>query len=156
MTAPIYDIDTGGTVSLSAATAKSILGAKAHANSGLLLESFWLGLTGVTASEVPGSVELCYCTFGANPPGTNSSSVTPVQRSGRVLTAGFTAAKTWSTEPTTITVIRSFPLSPNGGLVLYDFPLGTEPDTALGEGLLLRLNYAAASAVRASMSFSRC
>lgn len=156
MPAPIYDMTTGGAVALSAATAKTCIGAKAHANSGLILTSFWVGFDGVTASAVPVLVEAVYCTFGANPPGTNSTSITPIQRSGRVLTVGFTAGKTWSTEPTTITVLREFLLTPNGGVVLYDFPLGTEPDTALGEGLALRLTAPATVNVRCAMSVSRC
>lgn len=155
MAAPIYSIITGGAVALSAATAKSILGAKAHANSGLQLSAARIGFDGVTASAVPVLVELCYCTFGANPPGTNSTSVTPAQKSGRVLTAGFTAGKTWTTEPTTITVLDEWLLTPNGGLVLLDLPLGTEYDTALGEGLLIRCTAPATVNVRATMDFSR-
>lgn len=155
MSAAGYSITTGGAVALSAATAKSILGAKAHANSGLQLKKFWVAFDGVSASAVPVLVELCQCTFGANPPGTNSTSVTPVQEYGRVLTAGFTAGKTWTTEPTTIAVAEEFLLSPNGGVIAYQFPLGTEPDTALGEGLLLRCTAPAIVNVRASMLVER-
>lgn len=155
MSAPIYSIVTGGAVALSAATAKSILGVKAHANSGVQVVRFDVGFDGVTASAVPVLVELCYCTFGANPPGTNSTSVTPAQIAGRVLTVGATAGKTWTTEPTTITVLRELLLTPNGGTLLYDYPLGTEPDTALGEGLLLRCTAPATVNVRASMMFTR-
>lgn len=46
--APIYSIITGGAVSLSAATAKTILGVKAHANSGLQLLGLKIGFDGVT------------------------------------------------------------------------------------------------------------
>lgn len=156
MPAPIYTGITGGAVALSAATAKTILGAKAHANSGLLLSKFEVGFDGVTASAVPVLVELCYCTFGANSPGTNSTSVTVAQKSGRVLTAGFTMGKTWTTEPTTITVLEEFLLTPNGGTILYDVPLGKEPDSALGEGFVIRCNAPASVNVRASIEVSRC
>src|SRR5947207_1727566 len=132
MPAPIYDAPTGGAVALSAATAKTILGWKAHANSGLLLLDYEVGFDGVTASAVPVLVEICYATWATNAPGTNSTSVTPAQRNGRVLTVGATAGKTWTVEPTVLTVIREKLLTPNGGLVVYDFPLGKEPDCALG------------------------
>lgn len=155
MSAVGYSIVTGGAVALSAATAKSILGAKAHANSGLQLKRFNIGFDGVTASAVPVLIEVCYCTFGANAPGTNSTSVTPAQKYGRVLTAGFTAGKTWTTEPTTITVLEEYLLSPNGGQYILQYPLGLEPDTALGEGLLLRCTAPAIVNVRASMDFER-
>jgi hypothetical protein len=150
-----YTVVTGGWVALSAATAKSILGVKAHANSGLDLFRYWLAFDGVTASAVPVLVELCYCTFGANPPGTNSTSVTPAQKCGRVLTAGFTAGKTWTAEPTTITVLDEFALTPNSGTLGYDFPLDTEYDTALGEGLLIRCTAPATVNVRATMEVAR-
>lgn len=155
MTAPIYSIVTGGAVALSAATAKSILGVKAHANSGIQVSALRIGFDGVTASAVPVLVELCYCTFGANSPGTNSTSVTPAQKSGRVLTAGFTAGKNWTTEPTTITVLDEWLLTPNGGLALVDIPLGNEYDSALAEGFVLRCTAPATVNVRATMDVSR-
>ena len=155
MPAPIYDAVTGGAVALSAATAKTILGWKAHANSGLLLCDYEVSFDGVTASAVPVLVEICYCTWATNAPGTNSTSVTPVQRSGRVLTVGATAGKTWTAEPTVISVIREKLLTPNGGLVMFNYPLGTEPDCALGEGFAIRCTAPATVNVRGSMGASR-
>ncbi|MCC6475112.1 MAG: hypothetical protein IT514_15365 [Burkholderiales bacterium] len=150
-----YSAVTGGAVALSAATAKSILGVKAHANSGVQIKGFSVGFDGVTASAVPVLVELCYSTFGANSPGTNSTSVTPAQTYGRVLTAGFTAGKTWTAEPTTLTVLKEFLLTPNGGLIDFQYPLGTEPDSALGEGFVLRCTAPATVNVRATMDVER-
>lgn len=155
MAAVGYAITTGGVVALTAATAKTVIGAKAHANSGLQLKQFMVAFDGVTASAVPVLIEVAYCTFGANAPGTNSTSLTPLQQYGRVLTAGFTAGKTWSTEPTTITVLQEFLLAPDKGLFVYQYPLGQEPDTALGEGLVLRLTAPANVNVRSSMLVER-
>jgi hypothetical protein len=93
-----WSIVTGGAVALSAATAKSILGAKAHANGSLDLQKAIVAFDGVTASAVPVLVELCYATFATNGPGTNSTSVTPSAAYGRQTTVGWTAAKTWTTE----------------------------------------------------------
>ena len=155
MAAVGYSITTEGAVALAAATAKTILGAKAHANSGLQLKGFDISFDGVTASAVPVLVEVGYCTFATNSPGTASTSVTARQKYGRVLTAGFTGAKTWTTEPTVITVQKEFLLSPNGGTYSYQFPLGMEPDTALAEGLVIRCNAPAIVNVRASMDLER-
>lgn len=156
MPAPIYRCSTEGAVALAAATAKTCIGVKAHANSGLLLVSTRVAFDGVTASAIPVLVELCYCTWATNGPGTNSTSTTPRQQNGRTLAAGFTSGKTWSTEPTTITVIEDVLLTPNGGLVYYDFPLGTEWDCALGEGFAVRFTAPASVSTRAVMGVSRC
>lgn len=156
MSAPIYSVVTGGAVALTAATAKTILGVKAHANSGLQLIGLKIGFDGVTATDKAVLVELCYCTWATNSPGTNSTSVTPAQKSGRVLTAGFTAGKTWTTEPTTLTVLDEWLLTPIGGLVLQDIPLGNEYDTALAEGLAIRLTAPTSAVnVRATMDVTR-
>jgi hypothetical protein len=150
-----YVASTGGVVLLST-TPKSVLGVKSHANFGLDLTKFRVSFDGVTASAVPALIEVCYCTFGANAPGVASTSVTPVQEYGRALTVGATAAKTWTTEPTTITVLDEFYLTPNGGTLLYDWPLGTSPDCALGEGFVIRVTASAAVNCRAAIWFERC
>lgn len=155
MSAPIYSALTGAAVALSAATAKSVVGVKAHANSGLMVRRATVSFDGVTASAVPVLCELCYCTFGTNSPGTNSTSLTIVQKTGRVLTAGFTGGKTWTNEPTTITVLEHMLVTPNGGLVVYDFPLDTELDCALGEGFVIRCTAPAVVNVLASLDVSR-
>jgi hypothetical protein len=156
MPAPLYSAVTGGAVALSAATAKTILGVKAHANSGLLLKKVKIGFDGVTATAVPVLVEVGYCTWATNGPGTNSSSVTPLQKNGRVLTVGFTAAKTWTTEPTAITVLDEILLPAFMGAALYDIPLGDEYDCALAEGFVIRCTAPATVNVRATLDVSRC
>lgn len=156
MPAPLYTGITGGAIALTAATAKSILGVKAHANSGILVKKAKIGFDGVTGTAVPVLVEFCYCTFATNSPGTNSSSVTPAQVNGRALTAGFTMGKTWTSEPTTITVLEEMLLPAFMGVAWYDIPLGDEYDTALGEGFVVRLTAPAAVNARATLSVSRC
>ncbi len=156
MPAPRYTAITGGAIALTAATAKSILGWKAHANSGLMLCKYEVAFDGVTSSAVPVLVEIGYCTWATNSPNTNSSLVTPVQVVGRVLTVGATAGKTWTAEPTVISVLEEKLLTPNGGVIVYDYPLGTEPDCALGEGFVIRCTAPAGVNVRATMTVSRC
>lgn len=158
MPAPRYTAITGGAVTLTAATAKTVLGWKAHANSGLLLLGYEVAFDGVTASAVPVLIEVCYSTWATNPPGTNSTSVTPLQNTGRVLAVGATAGKTWTAgnEPTTLSVLTEKLLTPNGGVIVYDYPLGNEPDCALAEGFALRLTAPAGVNVRATLTVSRC
>lgn len=156
MPAPQYKCNTEGAVALSAATAKTVLGVKAHANSGLLLQQAKVAFDGVTASAVPVLIELCYATWATNSPGTNSTSTTPRQTMGRVLTAGFTSGKTWTAEPTALTALDEWLLTPNGGAAWIDLPLGTEYDCALAEGFCLRLTAPAAENARAGFTVARC
>lgn len=151
-----WTISAGTDVALSASTAKSVIGARAHANSSLYLSGYRLSFDGVTASAVPGLVEICYCTFGANGPGTNSTSVTPALKFGRSTTVGWTAARNWTAEPTTITVLEEIKLTPNGGTIVYDYPLQEEPDTALNEGFVIRVTTGSTPNVRATMILGRC
>lgn len=153
MTAPVYGVSAPANVTLGAATAVTALAIKSAAAAGLQLHGFDLGCLGVTASDVPILVELCHCTFAGA--GTSTGAATITQESGRSLAAGFTAFYDYTAEPTVLTVFRSFTLTPNGGLVLYDYPLGMEPDTGFDTGFALRLTAPAALNVRPSMRVSR-
>lgn len=149
MTAPLYTIP-GSAIALTASTPKTVLGAKAHANSGLLLKKMHLGFNSVTAADQPPTVEILYLTWATNSPGTNSTSVTPFQVGGRVMTPGFTGGKNWTTEPTVVSQAVPIYLPPNG-TGLYDIPLGDEFDCALAEGFGLRITPGASAT---SLSFS--
>ncbi|MEU6725460.1 hypothetical protein ABZ917_17270 [Nonomuraea wenchangensis] len=152
-----YSIVTGGTVSVST-SAKSVLGVKSASDFGLDLKKVWLGFTGVTASETPVTCEICYCTWASNGPGTNSTAVTSSisQVYGRSITHALTAAKNWTTEPTSLTVLAEFPLTPNGGTLIYDFPLGDTPDCAPDHGFVIRCTASASVNIRATLIVERC
>jgi hypothetical protein len=150
-----YGTSTEGAVALAAATAKSILGVTGTSGFGVDLISFSVGFDGVTASAVPVVIELCYSTFATQPPGTASTSTTVDQEYGRAITPGFTAARNWTTEPTVLTPLREFLLTPAGGLVIRDFPLGQTPDTGVSNGFVLRCTAPAIVNVRADMRFER-
>ena len=154
MSAVGYSVTTEGAVAVTTA-AESVLGVKAHANSGLQVKGFMVAFDGVTASAVPVLVELCYSTWATNSPGTNSTSVTARQTYGRVLTAGFTGAKNWTAEPTVLTAFKEFLLAPDKGVIAYQFPLGQEPDCALAEGFVIRITAPAAVNLRATLDVER-
>ena len=54
-----------------------------------------------------------------------------------------------------LTAIDEWLLTPNGGLLDEWITLGSEPDTALGEGLALRCTAPATVNVRATMRYQR-
>ena len=89
MPAPQYSCSTEAAVALTAATAKSVVGVRAHANSGIMVCGFTISFADTNAAEVPALVELMYATFATNAPGTNSTSTTPRQLFGRLVVAVF-------------------------------------------------------------------
>ncbi|MFG2076963.1 hypothetical protein [Nonomuraea maritima] len=142
-------------VSLSANTARSVLGVLAPSSFGLEVKKIRVSTLG-TAVAVPGDIQLCAATFASNLPGTASTSVTPQQLYGRSIPAAFTAAHTWTSEPTELVVLDAWSLSPNSGTVLYDLPLGDSPDCGPGTGFVLRARFADAVSVAATLWVERC
>lgn len=154
-----YTVSTSAAVALSAATAKTVLMVLSPAQFGVDLKKVRVGFDGVTASAVPALVELVTSTNATNStPGTNntSESANIAQVYGRSITAGFTAFSASTSEPTVLTVVDRFLLTPVGGLLFYDWPLGDTPDTAVSAGIGLRVTAPAAVNLRASMWFERC
>lgn len=150
-----YTTSTEGAVALAAGVAKTILGVRGNAAFGVDWIGYRVGFDGVTASAVPVLVELCYITFATNPPGTNSTASTIDTIYGRVVASGFTAAKNWAAEPTVVTAFDEFLLTPNGGLIIKDFPRDRTPDSAFNEGFGIRLTAPAIVNVRGTMLFER-
>jgi hypothetical protein len=158
MSDTLYSVTTQGAVALSAATAKTALFVLAPSSHGMSLKKFSIGFDGVTASAVPVLWELNYLTGASNStPGTgNTSQSAAIQQIlGRSITSAFLAGSACTSEPTVQTNIRADLLTPNGGLLVYDFPLGDEPDAAVSNGFCLRLTAPAAVNVRCDMVFKR-
>jgi hypothetical protein len=131
-------VTAGGAIALSASATKTILGVKAHANSGLQVIKWGVSFDG-SAAAAGVAVQLMYTTWATNSPGTNSTTTNAiVQEYGRVLTAGFTAGYNWTTEPTVLTELESKYIQQSGAYE-WSIPLGKEPDCALAEGFVVRV-----------------
>lgn len=155
-----YSVRTSSAVALTAATAKTALMVITPAQFGGDLKKIRVGFDGVTATDKSVWVELVTSTNATNStPGTANTSETAniVQVYGRSITTGFTAFSASTSEPTVLTVIDGFLLSPTGGTALYDIPLGDTFDWNVSAGMGVRLT-APTSAVnaRVSMLFERC
>src|SRR5690242_2611371 len=153
-----YWVGTSAAVALSAATAKTALMVICPAQFGIDLKKFRVSFDGVTASAAPVLVELVTSTNATNStPGTANTSETSniVQKYGRSITTGFTAFSASTSEPTVLTVIERFLLTPVGGTLFYDFPLGTSPDTAVSSGIGIRITAPATVNARCSMTWER-
>lgn len=145
---------TSGSVALSAATAKTVLNIIAPSQFGIDLRSIEVAFDGVTASAIPVLVELCSSTQAGA--GTTGSTPTVLQGYGRAITPGFTTGAGYSAEPTVLTVLDAFTLSPNGGLVIRDWPPNEGFDQDVSKGLAIRLTAPAIVNARTTMKFERC
>lgn len=153
-----YTVRTTSAVSLSAATAKTALMVISPSQFGIDLKKFRIGFNGVTASEVPVFWEIVRSTNASNStPGTNNTSETSniVQAYGRSITTGFTAFSASTSEPTVLTVLESGYLTPVGGLLVYDFPLGDTYEADVSSGLGIRLTAPATVSARCAMTVER-
>lgn len=153
-----YVATTEGDVALTAATTEWLLGVKGNAAFGVDLLSLSVAFDGSGSSaptNEPVLVELCYSTWATNSPATNSTTVTPRQCYGRVLTHGFTAAKDWSAAPTALTPLDEFLVHPQSGFKEW-IPLGNTYDSAFSEGFVIRVTAPNAVNARARMLFERC
>jgi len=151
-----YQVATGAAVALAAATAKTVLAINGTANFGVDLKKFRVAFDGVTASALPVLVELMYSTQATNStPGTGNTTATVNQIYGRTTTPGFTAFYGSTSEPTVLSLIDSFLLDPNKGLLVYDFPLGDTPDSAVSNGFVIRCTAPAIVNARAAMICER-
>ena len=136
-----YSVGVGADVSLAANTTQTILGVLSGSAFGLQLKKIGLGARGSGSSAptaVPLLVEICYCTFATNTPGTNSTSETPIQTYGRVIAHGVTAASAWSSEPTVLSVWDEFALHPQQ-MMKEGLPFGEEYDTDVSDGFAMRV-----------------
>jgi hypothetical protein len=156
MAQTLYTVATPATVvALSAATAKSVIGIQGATDFGVDLKKFRVSFDGVTAANAPVLVELCYSTVAAA--GT-STAITPAIVAGRQnAVTGFVGAGNYTAEPTVLSVLDTWLLTPNGGTLFYDFQnIGDTPDTLLAQGFVLRCNAPQAVNVRAALWFGRC
>jgi hypothetical protein len=99
-------------------------------------------------------VEFCVCTFASNPPGTNSTSETPLIFHGNTnVPVGATAARAWSTEPTALTPLEVYKVTPAGGLFHMWYPPEEGPDQSESDGFAIRCTSANAVDLRAGIQF---
>jgi len=136
----IYVADTEGAVALAAAgTAKTIFGVKADSGHAIDLLSLAFNFDGITAAEKAILVELCACTWATNAPGTNSTTVTIDSWAGPRIAETFAAGKTWTSEPTALTVLMPLEFDPYKFAYKADESLGESADFAVAEGFCVRM-----------------
>ncbi len=154
-----YAVETSAAVALASATAKTALFVLAPATFGMDLRSVAVSFDGVTTTDKSVLIEVCSSTGATNStPGTGNTNENASidQIYGRVITTGFVAGSACTSEPTVLSCVKQWLLTPNGGTFDYDWPLGETPDSAVSQGYAVRLT-APTSAVNARvwMRFER-
>ena len=153
-----YGIRSSSAVALAAATAKTAVMILTPAQFGGDLVKFRIGFDGVTASAVPVYWEIVRSTNASNStPGTGNTNENSniVQLYGRSITTGFTGFSASTSEPTVLTTLEADYLTPCGGLLVYDFALGTSYECDVSAGLGIRLTAPATVNARVSMIVER-
>lgn len=119
-----FVVKTGNTVTaLSAGVAKTIVNIIGGANQVPVVTEISTGFDGVTATNAPVLVEMGYGTQATA--GTPGSSPAPTLIRGKG-SAGCTAGVDYSAEPTVLSPVKHWLVTPNGGLLVIQFPLGRE------------------------------
>jgi hypothetical protein len=108
------------------------LGVQNAAQQATSLDEVDVGFDGTNSANGPGIIDIGQCTFATNGPGTNSTTVTLVKAdNGRPETIQSTGGKTWTSQPTVITIWKSFLVPVYMGSALAPLPL-MKPMTAKG------------------------
>lgn len=144
MSAPGYTVvfGSGGAIALTAATAKTVANVIAGANDSPTITEICVCFDGTTASNAPVLIELCQSTQATS--GT-STAFTPLQiRGWPTQAANCTAAVNYTAEPTVLTIIKNWLVTPNGGTFVIQSPLGREAQgvvaaSTAGKGMCLRI-----------------
>jgi hypothetical protein len=149
-----FVVKTDGATALVGAAAKTLVNLISGATVAPIPVEFSASFDGVTASAVPVLIDMGYSTQATA--GTPGTSPTPTLIRGRA-TAVSTAAESYSAEPTALTAFKHWLVTPNGGLLVIQFPLGREPQADLSGGtnkaLFLRGNAPANVNCRAYIEF---
>lgn len=139
--ASLYSVKTGSVACTSAATKSLWL--LNPATDGFELTRIGIGFDGSAAAQGIG-VELYIVTTIGSPAGT---SFTPSKYSDpNQAASSVTALVNLSAEPTAVTVLEEWPVTPFGGLLVIDNPLGREAKAAAA-GARIGLRYTTASGV---------
>jgi hypothetical protein len=138
----------GDAIALAAATAKTVLAIGTPGTIRARLCEITVGLDGVTAANPAVFVELLRQTTA----GTNTS-MTPIPVDSAAPSSLVTAGKNHSAEPTAGVVIKTWRLTPVGGLLVIPFYGDEQVVVPVSSWLGLRLTASAIVNANASMTF---
>lgn len=121
-------------VTLVASTTRTLVQVVAGASKPLRIKEVGISFNGTDASLTPIQVDLCRQSTA----GTSSALTLLEQEEAREAPMATARNGFSSTEPTTGDIIRTWQVTPAGGLLVVQFPLGDEPIVAASGRLALR------------------
>lgn len=128
-------------VALTAATAKTVVGINPAANYRVRVLEAKVSFDGATSTNAPAVVDFCFVTFATNAPGTNSTTVTAVVKDKDVVeTVQSACAKTWTAEPTVVTVAETTDVGQFNGIYHYICPFAVPYVIKTSLGFGIRIN----------------
>lgn len=146
---PIYSV-TARAEALAAATVETLLHLRTAATRRIKIRRVEISFDGVTASAVPVLVDL----LRQSVDGTTGGSPAIVKRDPAEPAALATAHEDFTVEPATPgDIIRSWYVTPYGGLFAYDFPEDERPVIAISAAAGLRANAPAIVNATATLVF---
>jgi len=118
-------VDVGYAVVAETTTPMTTVGVKASTHIACRVMEAMQTFDGATSTAVPGKIELCENTFAGSAPGTNSTAITVANGRRDIVrdSPQFTAAYTWTSEPTVIIVLRTYNLPQYNGSYHYINPM---------------------------------
>lgn len=146
------DYNTGTTtaaVSVTAATAKTVLSIITGATRRARVKELFVGASSVTSTDAPMLVELVQ--FDTDGTGTSQ---TPVPLDAAEPAAICTSKVNYSAEPTTNAVVKKHWLVPPSGSLILQNPLGEEEVLPVSKTLALRVTAPQSQSVRANLKFA--
>jgi len=135
-------------VALSASTTKTIVQVVASSSKPVRIVEIGVSFDGTSGSATPVAVDLLRQTTAGT-----SSSLTFVYENPQTETAIATALKTFTAEPTAGDILRSWYVTPAGGLFVMQFPLGREPVVGVSGRIGIRCNAPATVNTTAYITF---
>lgn len=135
-------------VALVAATTKSIVQVVAGSTKPLRVIEIGISFDGTSGSATPVAVDVLRQTTAGT-----SSALTIVQENPQTEAQIATALKTFTAEPTAGDLLRTWYVTPAGGLFVMQFPLGREPVIGVSGRLGIRCNAPAVVNATAYITF---
>jgi hypothetical protein len=147
--AHIYTVNNAADVSLVGATAKTVIQLVTGATRKIWVKEVAIGFKSVTATDVPVLVQLVRQSTAGT-----MSAVTPNPDVEGHPAAISTAQENATAEPTSGAVVKEWLITPIGGQLVYQLPLGDEIEMAVSSKLGLLVTAPQAESCRAYIKFN--
>lgn len=118
----IYSVTSEGEEALAAATAETLVQLRGVATAKARIVAWSISFDGISAADQPVVVDLLFQTTDGTATGATEVALNPDEPAA--LLSGF---HSFSAEPTAGSIIESYEVHPQGGMILREYPPGREP-----------------------------